>query len=213
MMGGTFDPIHHGHLSSARQTALAFGLERILLVLAARPSHRTARPVAMVEDRLAMLRLATDGDPLFEVSDVEAARPGPSYTYDTLVLLAERFPATKLHLIMGIDAFAEIDSWYRSGEILELASVIVTTRPGHDFPASGPELPIAARDAACYDSTIGCYVHTSGHVLVGHPIDGIDVSASQIRRRVRERLGLDELVGAAVADYILEHEIYGAGPR
>jgi nicotinate-nucleotide adenylyltransferase len=124
---------------------------------------------------------------------------------------AEEHP--DLYLILGIDAYRDIDTWYRAGELLALANVIVTTRPGQAFPSGGPEPPVAAREACCYDPGIGCYLHESGHVLVGHRIDGINVSASEIRSRVREGLPIDHLTGAEVARYIRGHRLYGDAGR
>jgi len=205
--------VHLGHLASARSTRRAFELDRVLLVLSARPPHKHATLPAPIEDRMAMLELATASERGIEASDLEVKRPGPSYTYDTLLALRATDPDDELHLIVGIDAYEEIDSWYRAGDLLALANVIVTSRPGQPFPERVPNPPVAATGACCYDSSVGCYVHESGHVLIAHHIDGVDASASDIRCRAREGLPIDHLTGPAVARYILDHGLYGAGSR
>lgn len=208
ILGGTFDPVHRGHIASAVEVANAFALDRVLLVLSARPPHKSDAIPAPVEHRMAMLRLAAQSEPRLEACDLEVRRPGPSYTVDTLSTLAKEHPSAELYLVVGIDAYREVDAWSRPECLLELAHLIVTTRPGE--PAEpAPEPPIAARPACCYDPAIGAYVHQSGHRLVYHPINGIEVSATEIRDRLRRGLPVDELTGPAVARYIAEHGLYG----
>jgi nicotinate-nucleotide adenylyltransferase len=205
--------VHLGHLASARSTRRAFDLDRVLLVLSARPPHKRGLLPAPIADRMAMLELATAGEAGLEPSDLEVRRAGPSYTYDTLRELGAADPTAELHLIVGIDAYLEIDSWHRSRDLLVLANVVVTSRPGQSFPPGGPRPPVAASGSCCYDPTVGCYVHESGHVLIGHLIDGVDVSASEIRSRAREGLPIDHLTGPAVARYIRDRGLYGARSR
>ena len=131
MLGGTFDPVHLGHLASARAVAAAFSLENVLLVLSARPPHRQGRATASIDERMTMLALATAANPLLVASDIEVQREGPSYTYDTLEALRASEPCIDLYLVIGMDAFAEVSSWHRSTEILETSNVIVTSRPGY----------------------------------------------------------------------------------
>ncbi len=210
MLGGTFDPIHHGHLASARAVATAFSLERVLLVLSARPPHRSGRASASIEARAVMLDLATAGDPVLVASRIEVDRAGPSYTYDTMVSLSRAQPDTELHLIIGMDAFAEITSWHRSAEILERVNMIVTSRPGY---ADVEDVAgcVAALGGPCYDPGIGCYVHSSGHVLVLHEIDTPDISASSIRHRALEGDGPGRLAGLVpekVGRFIDDNSLY-----
>jgi nicotinate-nucleotide adenylyltransferase len=208
MLGGTFDPVHLGHVKSAEQIARDLDLDRILLVLSARPPHKNETAHASTEDRLAMLRLAVAGTTHLEASDVEIARSGPSYTVDTLRGLAADNPQAELFLILGMDAWLEVDSWHKPEELLTLAHVIVTTRPGLDFRDTPALPPVVARDACWYDSAIGSYVHRSGHRLTTHPIQGIEASSTDIRRRVREGLPFEHLVPHAVARYIHERGLY-----
>ena len=208
ILGGTFDPIHRGHLASASDTARAFALGRVLLVLSARPPHKDETAHASVEERLAMLRLAAASEPLLEVSDVEVRRPGASYTVDTLREAGRAHPGTELYLIVGIDAWREVDTWHHPEELLELANVIVTSRPGADFTPTDVIPPVAGRSACCYDSNISSYVHRSGHRLAAHRIVGIDVSSTDVRRRIRDNLSFEHLVPSPVAHYIRQHGLY-----
>jgi nicotinate-nucleotide adenylyltransferase len=208
ILGGTFDPVHLGHVASAEDVARAYALDRVLLVLSARPPHKEEHAHATVADRLAMLRLATAGRPPLEACDLEVRRPGASYTVDTLRELLRATPGAELVLIVGIDAWREIDTWSRPGELLELARVVVTTRPGAEFPPAGLLPPVAARADCCYDPVIGCYRHKSGHELTAHPFAGVDVSSTDIRRRIRAHLPFDHLVPSVVADCIRERRLY-----
>jgi nicotinate-nucleotide adenylyltransferase len=208
ILGGTFDPVHLGHLQAARDTAAACALDRVLLVLSARPPHKPQAAPASVNDRLAMLELAAADDPLFVVSDIEARRDGPSYMVDTLAELARESPQTTLALIMGYDAYRDIDTWHRAGDLLELADLIVTSRP--EVPLTeAVEPPIAARKACCYDPGIGCHVHSSGHSLRFHQLStGLSVSASAVRAFRQRGDDIRPLVGAPVAAYIERLGLY-----
>ncbi len=212
ILGGTFDPVHRGHVASAVEIANAFSLDRVLLVLSARPPHKPEAHPAPVEHRLAMLALAAQTDPRIEASDIEVRRPGPSYTVDTLSTLARCHPEAELYLIVGIDAYRDIDTWSRPESLLQLANIVVTSRPGSAREAR-PQPPVAARSACCYDPAIDAYVHESGHRLVFHSINGVEVSATEIRDRIRRGLPVDDLTGPAVARYIAEHGLYGTSIR
>ncbi|MFN2426415.1 MAG: nicotinate-nucleotide adenylyltransferase [Candidatus Binatia bacterium] len=223
VLGGTFDPVHLGHLASAREIAAAYSLDRVLLVLAARPPHKRTDDAAPAELRWRMLTLAVEQaettieGPLLahagvlEACDIELRRSGPSFTVDTLHDLQRLHPDAGLFLILGIDAYEEIDTWSRPGEILSLASIIVTTRPGREFPGGALLPPVAARRDARYDPAIGAHVHTSGHIVSSHRIRGLEISATDIRNRVRSGLPVAHLTGDAVARFITEHRLYGSG--
>ncbi len=227
ILGGTFDPVHRGHIACARDSAHNFDLSKVLLVLSARPPHKPGQTPAPVQCRMEMLRLATAEDPRLEPSALEAGRPGLSYTYDTLKTLRTRYPGCELYLILGVDAFVELDTWYRAGEILELCHLLVTGRPGHELDRAGgrgssqprgkaklPPFPaIAALSDACYDSEAGCYLHSSGHRVIGQQITALDISSTEIRRRARQDGEIADLCGPAVARYILEHGLYRAVKR
>jgi nicotinate-nucleotide adenylyltransferase len=211
VLGGTFDPIHLGHIASAHQVADALGLQRVLLVLCARPAHKPEHRPASIEHRWGMLRVAVEGDPLLAPSDVEIVRPGPSYTVDTLTVLRTRFVGAELYLILGIDAYLEIDTWHHPERLLERAHIVVTTRPGHELPPGGLLPPIAARNSCWYDPAIGCHLHKSGHRIVLQPLHGLPISSSEIRSRLSNGLPIAEYTGLAVANYIRDHGVYVEG--
>jgi len=210
ILGGTFDPVHLGHLASAREVAAAFDLDRVLLLLSARPPHKPKDNPAPVAPRLEMLALAVADDPLLRTFDLEVRRPGPSYTVATLKELVGVYPGADLYLILGADAYAEIDTWSRPEELPRLCNIIVTSRPGCASEAALPPAPVAARDRTRYDPAVGCHLHESGHVILGHRIRGIEASASEIRRRAALGLPIEHLTGPAVAGFIQQHHPYGA---
>jgi nicotinate-nucleotide adenylyltransferase len=140
-MGGTFDPIHHGHLVAASEVASLFGLDEVVFVPTGRPRQKTSRQVSFAEDRYLMTVIATASNPRFSVSRVDIDRGGPTYTVDTLRdLRAERGPDTDFFFITGADALDQIFSWQDADELFEMAHFVGCTRPGHQL--SDPGLPV-----------------------------------------------------------------------
>jgi nicotinate-nucleotide adenylyltransferase len=218
ILGGTFDPIHHGHLDAARAVQHAFALDRVLFVPAHVPPHRLRSPHASAYHRFAMTALATLDEPGFEVSDLELARPGPSYTADTLARLGrEGWTPLQLFFITGVDAFAEIATWHRYPELLDLAHFVVVTRPGYDQQALRRALPDLAgrfRDAG----PAGLGAGARGRALAGwsgtrpaiHLLDArtSDASSTEIRRRLAAGEPIDGLVPRDVERHIRRHRLY-----
>ncbi len=191
VVGGTFDPVHLGHLAVARAALDCVPLDRVLLVPAAVPPHRR-EAVASAQDRLEMCRLAIAGDSRLEVSDREVRRPGPSFTVDTLAELARERPGDQLYLVLGWDAAREIRTWREPDRVLGLAVLVVVTRPG--LPAPGPvDLSAAGLDGA---RTLLCDAATPS------------VQATAIRELVAARAPLDGMLAPPVADYIRLHGLY-----
>lgn len=188
IFGGTFDPIHGGHLTIAREAARVFGLDRVVFVPAARPPHKSGGTSAGYEDRYAMVALACQGEPRFEVSRLEAGQV-KSYSIDTIQRVkAQLGPADRLFFLIGGDAFAEVRSWYRWREVIREVEFIVVARPGHGY-----EAPQGAR------------VERLDRLALA-------VSSSEIRARLAAGETPAELP-AAVAAYIREHGLYRAGCR
>ncbi len=187
-----------------------FALDPMLLVVSARPPHRGDHRPASPEHRLAMLELLCRDHPELSASDVEIRRPGPSYMVDTVTELGRSWPDHAPFLVMGIDAWVELDSWHRAADLLAMTSVIVTTRPGHRFGPAQIERVVAARQSARYDPDIGCWVHRSKTMLAGWELETPDVSASRVRREVGAARSIDDLTGPAVAAYIHRHGLYRA---
>lgn len=195
ILGGTFDPIHHGHLAIAEAAREELGLERVLFVPAGQPPHRAHAPGASAEDRAAMVALAIAGAPAFSLSRLELDREGPSYTVDTLTALATG-AATDLRFILSAEAFAEFPTWHEAERVLALCRLVVLPREGH--PA--PDLPALVARLPALD----------GRVTL---LDGprIRLSASEVRGRAAAGLSVRYLVPDAVAAYIADHRLYRAG--
>ncbi len=207
ILGGTFDPIHLGHLRAAEEVRDAEHLDEMRLVPAALPPHKE-RPVA-AEHRLRMVELAVAGVPGFRVSRLELERPGPSYSVDTLrAVRAEIGEATRLVFVLGYDAFRDFHGWKENAAIFALCDVVVVTRPPAPARLGLDEIPLAAREAFWYDSHSAVFRHRSGHVLKLQHIAALDIAAASLRAAVATGRSIRFLVPAAVEAYIAEHRLY-----
>ena len=194
ILGGTFDPPHIGHLWLATVAADTLGLDRVLLMPAARPPHKGATPVSNAADRVTMTRLAITGDSLLDLSLVEMERRGPSYTVDSLVQLrAALGDEAGLVLIMAADSLAEIGSWREPDRLLALAEWAVGPRPGSELP-----------DRAALRERFGT-AEARIHLLTG---PSLDLSSSEIRRRVAAGRSIRYLVPRAVEELIADRGLY-----
>jgi nicotinate-nucleotide adenylyltransferase len=211
ILGGSFDPVHLGHLRSAEEVREALSLERVYFVPAYQPPHKPQRRLADGRDRLAMLELAVADNPAFRASGVEIDRGGTSYSVDTLRSFTAGEPGASLFLIVGMDAYREMQTWKDAARIFELASVVVTSRPPDAARPSIEHLPVAAREAFCYDPSTLSYRHRIGTSLYFLPITGIDVSATAVRERVRQGRSIRYLVPSAVERLIAERGLYRDG--
>ena len=203
ILGGTFDPIHHGHLRIALEAAEALGLSAIRLIPLGEAVHRE-QPHAPAEQRLEMLRLATAEHPLYQVDDREILRGGPSYMVDTLQSLREELPAEPLCLLLGSDAFAGFLRWRDPERILQLANLAILLRPGDGFPEDetlGQLIMLRAMPAEHVASQ-------AAGAIAEIPVTQLDISASDIRQRIREDRDPSWLLPAAVLDYIRQQGLY-----
>lgn len=211
IFGGTFDPIHLAHLRCAEEAREALSLDRVLFVPSATPPHKSGT-VASGRDRLAMVRRAVAGHPMFRASSIEIHRSGPSYSIDTLRALRRRFPEpTKFVFLLGIDAFREIGTWKQFADLFPLADFAVLSRPPHRQPAPRNLLPVAARRQFCYSHRRRMLVHESGNRIVFLDVTSLDISASDIRQRVRRGKSIRYLVPNSVERYLDEHRLYRRG--
>lgn len=209
LFGGTFDPIHWGHLRSAEEVREAFSLDRVLFVPAANPPHRIAQPAAPARHRLEMVRRAIAKNPGFALSTVEMSRPGKSYSIDTLNYFAKKKAAkNSLYFILGLDAFREIGSWKDFEGIFPLCHLIVTSRAGCPGPMSLEGMPVAVRRLFCYDPEKKIYRHESGTYLYFIKITDIGISASGLRRLLREGKSVRYLLPLEVSTYIKKRGLY-----
>lgn len=206
ILGGTFDPIHFGHLDAADAARAALSLDEVLFIPSLDPPHRPTDPRATPFHRFALIALVIQGRTGWRVSDIELRRTGPSYTVTTLrELHAEGWKASQLFFILGTDAFAEIATWHEYPTVLDCAHFVVITRPGANID----------RDFAG-DRHLAPRLGTAGPVGSDRP--GIlfveartrDVSSTAIRARLAAGQRIDDMVPAAVAEHIFAHELYGA---
>ena len=209
IFGGTFDPIHLGHLRAAEEVREAQALDEIRLVPAALPPHKEPSGVMSATHRLRMVELAVAGVPGFRVSPLELARAGPSYSIDTIrAVRAELGDGARLVFLLGIDAFRDFHTWKDHATIFSLCDVVVVTRPPAPTTLAYDEIPIAARKAFCYGSSSETFRHESGHVLILQQITGLDISAASIRTRVAAGRSIRFLVPPAVEAYIAAQGLY-----
>lgn len=207
LFGGTFNPIHLGHLRSAEEIRQVCVLDHIYFIPSARPPHKGGQNIAPAQDRLNMVELAVADHSAFSASAVELERSGPSYSVDTIRFFLSACPSAELFFIVGLDAFLDIHTWKAYETIPDLCHVIVTSRPGMPLPTDS-FLPVAFQTAFCYDSKLRMYRHPSHHTLVLHQIIGLDISASAIRREIRHGHSVRYLVPRTVETYIAEHALY-----
>jgi len=209
IFGGTFNPIHIGHLRSAEEVREQQQLDRILFVPSATPPHKKPTDVAPAAHRLAMVRHAIAGNPWFRVSRVEIERTGRSYSVDTLDTLRRRQPQVCFAFILGTDAFREIATWKNYGRLFELCDFVVTSRPTYDETDLASLIPVAARNDFCYRPRRNVLEHRSGHQVVFQRISDVAISSSDIRGRLRRGGSIRYLVPRTVETYITRHKLYG----
>jgi nicotinate-nucleotide adenylyltransferase len=192
VLGGTFDPIHNGHLHIANALRTALDLERVVWVPAGRPPHKIGQIVSSDRDRLAMLELALAGAATDQISTIDMERSGPSYTADTLEILAGQFAPTRLFFLMGEDSLRDLPTWHDPARLLQAAELAVATRPGVDA-----DLESVARRVPTVEGRV--------HLI---PTKEIAISSSEIRQRVSDHQSIQGLVPAAVEAYIRDHGLY-----
>ncbi len=196
LLGGTFNPVHIGHLVLAQCAMETFDLSKTLLIPSAVPPHKGDHALASADHRIAMLERAVEDNLRFEVSDVEIRRGGTSYTLDTVREIRRENPASELVFIIGADSLLELHSWYRIEEVLQLCRVVTMARPGYPLGAvseSDLNLPSPWSKRLLGDIATGCM---------------IDISSSMIRYRVAEGMSIRYLVPMPVDMYIAEHGLY-----
>lgn len=183
LYGGTFDPVHHGHLVLARDAMEHLSLDRLLFIPAAISPHRVDQPPsAPTEHRLAMLRLALAGEPHIQLDECELHRPGPSFTIDTVLEVQARHPRSRLYLLLGADQLPRFDTWHRFEELRSMITFVVFNR------ATGAEELLTAAYPTLRRR--------------------LDISATEIRARVAVGRSIRYLVTESVADYVAQHQLY-----
>jgi nicotinate-nucleotide adenylyltransferase len=208
LLGGTFDPVHYGHLDAADAARDALALDEVWLIPSHVPPHRQQDPVATPFHRFALAALAITDRVTYRVSDLELTRSGRTYTVDTLRRLhGDGWTATQLFFILGTDAFAEIATWREYPEVLDAAHYVVIARPGMSVTqalARTPDLHSRVRTPATLDDR-----SASTHIIVIEAATR-DVSSTMIRQRLRTLHPIDDLVPPAVGRHIVAHHLYGS---
>jgi nicotinate-nucleotide adenylyltransferase len=193
IMGGTFDPIHYGHLVAAAEARHVFELDRVTFVPSRQPPHKREAPAAGGEHRYAMTVAATCSNPRFDASRIELERAGPSYTLDTLRALRAVDPTAELFFITGADAVRELRTWRQPEQLVELCRFVAVTRPGYDLDGLERDLGALARAVSAIEAP------------------GVDISSTQIRERVAQGRSIKYLTPEPVEVYIAKHGLYRAG--
>lgn len=194
VMGGTFDPIHYGHLVAAEEALVQFNLDKVVFMPTGRPARKIERRVSPAEHRYLMTVIATASNPDFEVSRLEIDRPGVTYTVDTMTeLRAIHGPSADLFFITGADAVLEILTWKDSARLAGLCTLIAATRPGYDM------------------SSFFEQAQTSGLVVETMEVPALAISSTDIRSRVASRRPVRYLLPEAVAAYAAKNSLYDAG--
>lgn len=205
VFGGTFDPIHYGHLRTAFEMLQALRFDEVRFVPCGDPPHRV-ETVAKGPQRLEMVKVAVESQPGFVVDDRELQRDGPSYTIETLLSLREEFPQRSLGLILGMDAFLGLDNWHRWSEFLDVAHIVVAHRPGWRAPDIGP---LGDMLTECGTHRINdLHEQTAGRVYI-HAVTQLEISSTEIRDLVGAGRDPHFLMPDAVRDVIAALKCYG----
>lgn len=214
LFGGSFNPIHTGHLTIARQTREALELDQILFIPTGDPPHKPDGSLAPAHHRLEMVRLAIGSDPTFAVSDVEFRRPGKSYTIETIRLLQRSYgPRAQLFFLIGLDAFLDIQSWREPAALLILCSFVVLPRPGTSFQALSaltllPPLSQTSLEDLDHGRIPKLDVPIGAQRLICLRLPPCDISASDIRKRITDGRPVANLLPPLVESYIIHHHLY-----
>lgn len=208
ILGGTFNPIHLGHLRVAEEIGEDLGLEKVYLIPCGVPPHKSPHPIVDFSHRLEMARLASLSSPLLEVWDIEGKRPGLSYSIETLRLFRSHFGSNlELFFIIGMDAFIEIKTWKEYRNLFRYASFVVINRPGYDTGELFNFLD-SLNVGFAWDPERRYFCHPSGNILLKRDTTLMDISASRIREMVNKGKSIRFLVPEGVREYIEKVGLY-----
>lgn len=218
IFGGTFNPVHLGHLRMAEETREHFGLDKIYFIPAARPPHKTDHGLAPAMDRYVMLKEATSDNLCFETSDIELQRSGRSYTIDTVDLIFSMLPENSgCFLIMGLDAFLEIETWKYFKKLFDRIEVIVISRPVWQTKIDWEKDQIKVMEDVIsgkisekyrYNPELTCFVHPDMKTIYWFKATSLDISATRIRSLVAEQKSIRYLVPEIIESYIYKKRLY-----
>jgi nicotinate-nucleotide adenylyltransferase len=209
LFGGTFNPIHYGHLRAAEEVCDALSLRRLWFIPAAHPPHKEAQDLTPFEVRLEMTRLAVGDHPVMEVSDVEGRRPGTSYSVETVRLVRKEFGSDwELYFILGLDAMLEIRTWKDYGQLFNLCHFVVLDRPGYDRHCLAEILTREMQPPLQPLEGGAGFQHPSGFKVLWQQTTLMDISATGIRHLVRQGRSIRYLLPEAVRGYIINQRLY-----
>jgi nicotinate-nucleotide adenylyltransferase len=209
LFGGTFNPMHYGHLRSAEEVCEALALTRLWFIPASHPPHKTAQGITPFEVRLEMSRLAVGDHPVMSVSDVEGRRPGRSYSIDTLREIRQEVgPAWELYFILGLDAILEIATWKDYKDLFTLSHFVVLDRPGYDRRRLQEVLLREVHPGFRPLAGGGGFRHPSGQQVVLQETTLMNISGTGIREKVRQGRSIRYLLPEAVQKYIIAHKLF-----
>ena len=209
LFGGTFNPIHHGHLRAAVEVKEAFDLEKIVMIPAAVPPHKQMAGIASASDRLRMVQAATANVPFLEASDMELARPGPSYSVDTLRTFRDQYPAPSvIFFILGTDAFAEISTWKSYRDLFALADFIIMERKGVEARSLGAFIHEQISGDYALDREFRCFRHPQWHTIHRLAVTCLDISATAIRKKIKMGRSIRFLVPDEVEALIYDKGLF-----
>lgn len=194
ILGGTFDPVHYGHLVAAQYAAYGFHLDRVIFMPAAQPPHKNADGVLEARHRVAMVDLAIADNPAFEMSTLEVDRSGVSYTIDTIDTLQQTYPWAEIYFIMGMDSIYILDTWKDVEHLVKMCRFIVVTRPAYELNRSDPALQGVPQE-----------FWNQADFL---EIPAMDISSTDLRHRVQQGKPIRYLLPPAVEKYIYDHSLY-----
>lgn len=207
IIGGTFNPIHYGHLRIAEEAREALSLDKVIFMPANIAPHKTESP-APTDARLEMIRLSIAGNPSFELSDIEIKRGGRSFTIDTLRALKQKDGSLDISLIIGNDSFNDITTWCEYESIFESASFIVVERPGYPVKKPGEVLPVELARKFWYDADKGKFLNSFGTTLTYLTTTLLDIASSDVREKVKQGASVRYLLPDPVIEYILKTGLY-----
>ncbi len=217
LFGGTFNPVHLGHIEITRDVKKAFRLDKVLVVPSAIPPHKKADSIVDAKDRLEMVNLCFGGLDGFEVSDIELKRNGPSYTIDTVNdILSHQTAGTELFLIIGTDAFFEIHTWRKYNELLDSVKLIIMTRPGDQMESSQQKKKLAGTyisekilSGYQWDASQEYFTHATKKPLCFFNVTQLDISSTRIRKYIKDMsCTASSFLNNEVADYITKKGLY-----
>jgi len=213
IFGGTFNPIHFGHLRAAEEARELAGLDKVILIPSGTPPLKT-KDIAPAHHRYAMTKLAVSKNPFFTAIDIECRRRKKSFTVETLEELLKLYHGDRLYFMLGIDAFLDLPNWYRPDILLSLTDFVIFPRPGSSFTelSTSPHLSVKREVLRKLDrGIIAAHVTTltSGRAVTLMSVSAFDISATDIRTRIKQGKSIKYLLPAEVESYIISHNLYG----